>query len=173
MITGTARPIRFEKPSRIRSAGGERQTTGPSKRTRNISISTILILFLAGLAAVAYYAGTPPPLATASVTTNSCSPASVQIVIPQGVGTNSSLRFQPPAVTVVVGVNNTVVWNDRDTSAQHDVVSVSVPPHGSQWDIEGMTGGNTYCITLTAPGTYTYEIFLNYVVEGTIVVKSQ
>jgi len=35
-----------------------------------------------------------------------------------------------------------------------------------------MSGGNIYCVTLTAPGTYTYEVFLSQIVEGTIIVKT-
>jgi plastocyanin len=138
---------------------------------RNVSISTIAILLLAGIAAVAYYAGTPPAQPTASETSDACSPLGVEIVIPQGVGTNSSIHFEPPTLDVVVGVNNTVIWNDQDRTAPHDVLSVSVPPDGGEWDIEGMTAGNTYCVTLTVPGTYTYELFLNYIVEGTVIVR--
>ena len=97
---------------------------------------------------------------------------SVTVTIPQGIGTNASIRFVPPTLTVVVGVNNTVTWNDQDTTETHNVISVSVPPTGLQWDFEGMTGGNSYCVTLTVPGTYSYEIFLPYVVEGAVIVKA-
>lgn len=138
---------------------------------RNISISTILILFLAGLAAVLYYVGTPPAQPSASQTTDSCSPKGVEVTIPQGVGTNTASTFEPPTLTVVVGVNNTVVWNDQDTTAPHDLFSVSVPPSGGNWYFSGMTGGNTYCVTLTVPGTYTYNLILSYVVVGIIIVK--
>ncbi|MGA2199098.1 MAG: hypothetical protein ABSG45_04090 [Nitrososphaerales archaeon] len=149
-----------------------REFTGASKKKRNISLSTILILALAAIAGVAYYVGTPASLPSGNMSSDSCSPLSVQVVIPQGVGTNSSIKFEPPTLVVVVGVNNTVVWNDQDSTAVHNVISVSVPPDGVQWYFDGMTYGHTYCVVLTAPGTYTYELFLPYVVEGTIVVKS-
>jgi plastocyanin len=96
----------------------------------------------------------------------------MEIVIPNGIGVNSSIKYEPPTLTLVVGVNNTVVWNDQDTTAVHNVISVSVPPGGTMWDFENMSGGNSYCVTLDAPGTYTYEIFLNYIEEGTIIVKT-
>ena len=87
-------------------------------------------------------------------------------------GANSSIHFEPPTLTVVVGVNNTVIWNDQDSTAAHNVISVSVPPDGVQWYLDGMTAGNIYCVTLIAPGTYTYEVFLSQIVEGTIIVKA-
>jgi len=165
-VAGGNAGSRLVPRARVRQAGNQ------SKKMRNISISTILILLLAGIAAVGYYAGTPPLLPSASETSDSCSPLGVQMTIPQGVGTNASVHFEPPSLTVVVGVNNTIVWNDQDTTQPHNVISVSVPPDGQQWDFEGMTAGNTYCVTLTVPGTYTYELFLTYIVEGTVVVKA-
>ncbi len=117
--------------------------------------------------------GTPPSLPPANATSDAgCSTLGVQIVIPQGVGANSSIHFEPPTLTVVVGVNNTVIWNDQDSTAAHNVISVSVPPDGVQWYLDGMTAGNIYCVTLIAPGTYTYEVFLSQIVEGTIIVKA-
>ena len=35
-----------------------------------------------------------------------------------------------------------------------------------------MTAGDDYCVTLTVPGTYSYEMYLPYNVEGTIIVKT-
>jgi hypothetical protein len=35
-----------------------------------------------------------------------------------------------------------------------------------------MTAGDIRCVTLTALGTYTYEMYLPYIVEGTIIVKT-
>jgi plastocyanin len=149
------------------------QPPGPSKKKRTVSISTVLILVLAAIAGVAYYVGTPASLPPANATSDAACPTlGVQIVIPQGVGSNESIRFEPPTLTVVVGVNNTVTWNDQDTTAAHNVISVSVPPNGVQWYFDGMSGGNIYCVTLTAPGTYTYEVFLSQIVEGTIIVKT-
>jgi plastocyanin len=142
-----------------------------SKKRRNLSISTVIILVLAAVAGIAYYVGTPASLPSPNASSDSCPSQSVQMIIPQGVGTNSSIHFEPPTLVVVVGINNTVIWNDQDSTAAHDVISVSVPPNGVQFYIDGMSAGNTYCVTLSAPGTYTYEVFLPYIVEGTIIVK--
>ena len=144
---------------------------GQSKKRRNLSISTVIILVLAAVAGIAYYVGTPASLPSSNVTTDSCPSQSAEMTIPNGVGTNSSIRFEPPTLTVVVGINNTVTWIDQDTTAVHDVISVANPPNGTQFYVDGMSAGNTYCVTLSAPGTYTYEVFLPYIVEGTIIVK--
>jgi plastocyanin len=94
------------------------------------------------------------------------------VVIPDGVGASQSTKFEPPNLTLIVGVNNTAVWDDQDPTAAHVVISVSVPPGGEQWDFDPMTAGNSYCVTLSAPGTYTYEMYLPYIVEGIVVVKA-
>jgi len=90
-------------------------------------------------------------------------------VIPSGIGTNPAIHFEAPTLTLIVGVNNTAVWSDQDSTVLHNVISASGP---EQWNIEGMKGGNNYCVTLTIPGTYTYSIYLPYQEEGTIIVKT-
>jgi len=143
-----------------------------SKRRRNVSISTVVILILAAIAGVTYYLGTPPSPPSAVVTTNGCPGAGAVLLIPQGIGSNASVNYEPPTLTVVVGVNNTVVWDDQDSSSPHVVYSVSVPPNAQQWYIPQMVGGNTYCITLTAPGTYNYAFLEPTTLKGSIVVKA-
>jgi len=136
-----------------------------SKR-RRVSFTTILILLLAGLAGVTYYLGTPALQPSVTPASSSCAGAA-RIVVDNGA--NSSARYQPPPITVVVGVNNTVAWVDEDQGFELHVISVAVPG-GHQWDLN-MTQGQTECVLLTAPGTYTYEMFVPYVVAGTITVK--
>lgn len=140
-------------------------------RTRTLSISTIVILVLAAIAGIAYYVGTPPNLPSVQSTATACPTGAPEVVIPQGIGTSANNSFQPPTLNVIVGVNSTVGWNDQDTTVAHIVSSVSVPPGSIQWDIN-MTGGNSYCVPLTTPGTYSYELRLPTVVGGIIVVRS-
>ena len=52
--------------------------------------------------------------------------AMVGVSIPSGTSGNQSLSFNPDSVTVVIGVNNTVVWTNDD-AAVHTVTSSSVP----------------------------------------------
>lgn len=137
------------------------------KRNRTVSISTIIILVLAAIAGVAYYLGTPPALPNAETTASACQPQDPQVVIPQ----NLNVKFEPPVLTVVVGVNNTVGWDDMDGTYAHVVSSMSVPPGSLNWDFN-MTAGDDYCVTLAVPGTYSYQIaFDPTTFSGIVIVK--
>ncbi len=149
----------------VRAADG---TVKPKKRSRTLSISSIIILALAAVAAVAYYVGTPPTPPSVEATQYPCAAGDPQIVIPQAVGT----AFLVPKLTVVVGVNNTVGWDDQDTTYTHVVSSESVPPGSDYWDFN-MTAGQSDCVKLTVPGSYGYEIgFSPITYFGQITVKA-
>jgi plastocyanin len=95
-------------------------------------------------------------------------------MIPDRVGANTSLNFEPPTITVVVDVNNTVVWVDNDTTGAHDISILSAPvcadvPPASPILIYG----STYSATFTVPGTYRYECQFHAAwMTGTIVVEA-
>jgi plastocyanin len=144
---------------------------GPRKQ-RPLSITGIVILTLAAIAAITYYLGSPPTQPSIGSTNTTGTSQAVTIVIPDGVGVNQTLHYLPPSIAVVVGVNNTIVWSDQDTSSAHDVISVSAPPNGPEWNFENMVAGKDYSVTLTVPGTYSYEMYLPYVVVGMITVKA-
>jgi plastocyanin len=75
--------------------------------------------------------------------------------MPQGVGTDQSLNFSPATVTVAAGA--TVTFSDQDTTAPHDVVWSSVPSGANVPNSPTvMTTGQTFSVTLTVPGTYSY-----------------
>jgi plastocyanin len=93
-------------------------------------------------------------------------------VIPPGLGLSSNSRFEPGTLTVVIGINSTVGWNDEDTTVSHLVASVSVPPGAVNWDLN-MTGGHSYCVPLSVAGTYSYEIaFAPETYSGIIIAKT-
>lgn len=143
---------------------------GLSSFRKEISVSTIIILAIAIAAGIgAYYGGGPTP-PSAQVTTNTCSPQGVQLVLPPDVETRASQPIQPPTLTLVIGVNNTMVWNDQDPVEYDTVVSSVVPQGALQWEIQNMKAGNTYCVTLTVPGTYLYKIDTYILVE--MIVKN-
>lgn len=148
----------------VKAAGGPVRP----KKSRKVSISTIVILALAAIAAIAYYVGTPPTPTSVAATADPCLPGDPQIVIPQGVNTS----YQVPKLTVVVGVNNTIGWDDQDTTYLHVVSSESVPPGSDYWDFN-MTAGQSDCVTLTVLGSYGYEIgFSPITYFGQITVKA-
>lgn len=77
------------------------------------------------------------------------------IIMPSGAG-NDQLNFSPAKVTVVIGVNNTVVWTNDDSVA-HTVKSEIIPAGATPFSSDILNTGQTFSVTLTVPGTYTYE----------------
>jgi len=107
----------------------------------------------------------PPNLPTSVSTAHSSSTsssvtssASNTIVIPSGIGSDRSLNFQPSSISVASGT--TITWVNDDTSI-HNIDFLTMPsgatispnpsPNTNTWS------GNTFSVTLTVPGTYTYE----------------
>jgi len=91
-------------------------------------------------------------------------PNSVVVIIQPGASVNASLGFEPTTITVVIGVNNTVIWKNED-SDWHDVHSETglfysgIIQPGASW---------TY--TFTSPGTYPYVCDPHPWMTGTIIV---
>jgi plastocyanin len=77
---------------------------------------------------------------------------------------------------VVVGVNNTINFVDQDSQsgAPHNVHWLTQPSGASAPDSPIiMTAGQTFTVTLTAPGTYTYDCSIHPAwMKGTVIVKS-
>ncbi len=108
---------------------------------------------------------------------SSAKPASVTVVMPNGVGSNTALNFQPSTITVVIGVNNTVVWTNSD-SVPHTVVTLSGPaPFNSPAAISSpasISAGSTFSFTFGTPGTYSYYCTIHPGwMKGTVIVKSR
>ena len=100
-------------------------------------------------------------------------PGPTNVTVPLGTGDNESMNFLPANVTVVVGVNNTIVWSNLDP-AQHNVVATSVPAGAQRFRSGLLNQGQTFTVTLTVPGTYRYlcSIHPDWM-RGTIVVKTR
>jgi plastocyanin len=105
------------------------------------------------------------PLASAQST--------VMVSIPRGSGVSSAAApgFSPHAITVVVGVNNTVTWMNND-NASHTVTPENVPSPGS-WSVGSgnLAAAQSYSFTFTVPGTYNYTCSYHSWMSGSIVVK--
>ncbi len=96
--------------------------------------------------------------------------ASVVVNIPAGVGYNQSLNYERPTIEVVLGINNTIRWNQGD-SIPHTVTSRSVPEGASGFDSKNMEKGDSFAVTLTVPGTYEYHcLYHPGWMKGTIIV---
>ena len=112
--------------------------------------------------------------ATNTTSTTGSGPATVTVTLPSGVGNTKQLNFFPAKATIVVGINNTIIWTNMD-NAVHNVHFTSVPA-GSTVTVDTMSpnlkNGQSYTITLTTPGTYTYVCDYHNWMIGTITVKS-
>lgn len=75
----------------------------------------------------------------------------------------------PVNKTVVIGVNNTIEWMNKDTQP-HTATSI-VSPQGASFNSELILPGKTFSVTLTVPGTYRYTCAWHNWLAGQIIVK--
>jgi FtsP/CotA-like multicopper oxidase with cupredoxin domain len=110
-------------------------------------------------------------------TAQSTPSGSVQVSILSGSGTSipppnaAALGFSPSSITVVIGVNNTVIWTNNDdkppAESEHTVTAID-----GSFDSGGIFPGDSYSHTFTIPGTYYYHCALHPWMKGTVIVKS-
>jgi len=88
----------------------------------------------------------------------------------------SALNFKPVNVTVVMGVNNSIMWTNQDT-VQHTVVVCPVgggqicSPSEAVASSTFLSHGDTYQVTLNATGVYHFFCSIHpATMRGTIVV---
>src|SRR5579875_2093195 len=65
----------------------------------------------------------------------------------------SNLYYDPSVLRVVIGINNTVVWTNAD-STQHTIYTVSVPTGVTSFGNVSVQPGGSYSYTFTTPGIY-------------------
>ena len=84
----------------------------------------------------------------------------------------ASVGFSPRNITVVVGVNNTVVWTNQDTTI-HTVFSKSVPAGAAPFQSPTLSHGDTFKETLNVTGVYDYYCSIHpTTMTGSVTVKS-
>jgi plastocyanin len=99
------------------------------------------------------------------------------VVFPEGSSLEQSGKeIEPKQIQVTIGVNNTVVWVNQD-STTHSVVSEYVDPVSGPFNTfasQRHTGlippGQTFEFTFTQPGTYDYYMIPHPHMQGTVVV---
>jgi len=107
------------------------------------------------------------------------SPQTTQISIVNGAGTSqSSLGFSPDAVTVVIGVNNTVTWTNNDNTMDaggylpdHILATTSDGFASPLFTSPAMNPGDTFTFTFTTAGTVAYHCNVHPWMKGTVIVK--
>ncbi len=100
--------------------------------------------------------------------------STVVVSIPKGTASaNSAPGYSPSKITLVIGVNDTVMWENNDTVAH--TVTPSSTPTPSSWQVGSgnMDPGQVYFFTFTVPGNYSYTCAYHSFMGGSIVVKSE
>ncbi len=150
--------------------------SGPAKNTALSGIA-VAILVVAAIGSIAVFQFKYAPslfssssAATATTSTSSTGPAeqSVAVSILSGAATPNAQGYGPASITVVIGVNATVVWTNND-QAPHTVTSTSAPS-GASFDSQNMNPGDVYTHTFTVAGTYQYHCSYHYWMIGTVIV---
>lgn len=112
-----------------------------ARSTSVVAVGALTLVLLSGVFAAL-------PAASAITTVQDSMPAGA------GNGPASAPGFAPAALTLVIGVNNTVTWTNNDSPSHHDVASTSVPSGASAIASPDMPPGATFTYTFTVPGTY-------------------
>ena len=115
--------------------------------------------------------GPEPQGSTTSATTTSTSTSprySDAVVVIEGAGDDA--QYNPQVLTVVVGVNNTVVWINSG-SISHTVTSTDHTASGAPlFDSGNMNAGAEYSHTFLQPGTYDYYCVYHGTMQGEVIV---
>jgi plastocyanin len=104
---------------------------------------------------------------TTTTTTTGAAPSSAAVNIVQGASADVSAKgYSPDNVTVVLGVNNTVVWTNNDISPH------TVTANDGSFYSGAIAAGGSYSYTFTKPGVYEYHCTYHPWMIGTVTVKA-
>ncbi len=121
-----------------------------------------MIGYLVVLAPTSPSSGQTQPNAT---TQAGQSPNTVQVSIDAGSGVNTNLPGYTPAdITVVIGVNNTVVWANND-DMPHTVTALD-----GSFDSANLNPGKSFVHTFTNSGVFAYTCTYHRWMNGTVTV---
>ncbi len=117
-------------------------------------LSVGLVMILVGALLVAEFALKFQPKLGGASSCGTPGASTTCIAMPNGAG-NDQLNFNPKSVKVVLGTNNTILWQNEDVVG-HTVVSKTVPSGAASFQSVTINPGASYTVTLTVPGTYDY-----------------
>ncbi|HEV2138233.1 MAG TPA: cupredoxin domain-containing protein [Nitrososphaerales archaeon] len=89
------------------------------------------------------------------------------VVMPTGVGSNTALNFSPATITLIIGLNNTVTFVNRD-SVVHTVTATD-----NSFNSGDVVAGKSWTNTFSAAGNFSYYcIYHSSWMKGKVIVKS-
>ena len=94
------------------------------------------------------------------------SPQLTNVSIVPGASDLTSTAYSPDVVTVVIGINNTVVWTNND-AVTHSATGTNTTINS--FDIQPGSNGR---FTFTTAGTYPYHCFYHPSMVGKVIVKA-
>jgi plastocyanin len=101
-----------------------------------------------------------------NVPTTTFSSSGVTVTIPSGAGTPSGAPgYSPDTIIVVVGVNNTVTFQNADT------VPHTVTADDGSFNSGNLNAGQSWTHTFSTPGTFSFHCEYHSWMKGTIVVR--
>ena len=130
----------------------------PSRfRSRRFAALTIALIAALALIAVGilFYGNPIPP-----------TPSEVVVIIPNGAGENLHLGFEPSKITIVIGVNNTVIWKNEDV--EWHTAHSNIPEFNSGL----IQPGDSFTHTFQRAGIYPYHCDPHPWMTGVVIVKA-
>jgi len=123
----------------------EQESKAPRPLLAIIGVALILLLFGIGASLAVPL---QPPLGVGAASTNGVA----SVFMPNDA---ALVGFSPRNITVVIGVNNTVVWTNKDSTI-HTVYSKSIPAGASSFNSAYLSPGDTFQVILNVTGVYDY-----------------
>ena len=130
------------------------------RKGRKPLIVGLVLIAVVALGFVLFYGGQLP------ITSTSPNIVEVVVIIPSGAGDNPKLGFEPAVMTIVIGINNTVVWKNED-SDWHTAHS-NIPEFYSGI----IQPGASFTHTFERPGIYPYHCDPHPWMTGLITVEA-
>jgi len=144
--------------NRLKRKGKRRTRPRPTRsRSRRFAVVGIALIVAISIAAVGFvfYGNLVPS-----------TPTVVVVIIQNGAGENLHLGFDPAKITIMIGVNNTVVWKNED-SDWHTAHS-NIPEFNSGL----IQAGDSFTHTFLRAGTYPYHCDPHPWMTGVVTVKA-
>lgn len=146
-----------------------------AEKRKGKSKNTAIIAAIASGVSIAIFAGviinTTLPRNTFSINVIN-PPLSADIIIPAGASDpNGNVTFTPRETTVVLGLNNTVVWLNQNSNPE-TIVGGGNSPTGFGKVRNLIQPGESWAYTFTEEGTYDYFSDIHPWLQGIVVVKN-
>jgi plastocyanin len=93
------------------------------------------------------------------------------IITPGSENQASHNTYSPDTATVIIGINNTVQWINQADVGNTIVSDIPTMQDGKPFDSDGVIKpGQSYVLTFTEPGTFTYHTEPHPWMKGTVIV---